>query len=178
MISNKAITMSSPCHVAHSRFEGASGERRFYDSCKALQLDIKKSSNKDNIYKHVDFVVRGVTFDVKGMKDSHKYGQIILEIKNVQGKRGWCNDEDLPSWVAFDFGLFFINVKNADLFKLVKNHCDLKDMAKTAKACLYKGFSRKDREDLITAVTIQDVFRECENWILPYGQPKQEMELI
>lgn len=178
MISNKAKAMSSPLHIQHSRFTGAAGERRFYDSCKANGLDIKKATKKDDMYKHIDFLVGGKTFDAKGMKGSHGLGQVILEMKNVQGKRGWCNDEELPSWVAFDFGLFFINVKNADLFKLVHHLCDLKDTAKTATTCLYKGYSRKDRNDLMTAVTIQDIFRECENWILPYSELKQEMELL
>ena len=93
MISKKAQNLSSASHIHKSLQAGQDGERRFYDSCKAANIDIKKTSPKDDIYNHLDFFVDGKSFDVKGIKDSHRNGNLLLELKNVQGKVGWCNDK-------------------------------------------------------------------------------------
>jgi hypothetical protein len=178
MISKKAQGMSSGQHIAKSINVGASGERRFYDSCKAAGMNIKKTGKKSDI-AHVDFIVKDkVTFDVKGLKDSHKNGNILLELKNVQGKKGWCNDQNTPEWIAFDFGIFFVCAKNTHLYELTKKICNLRSKVSKAKDCLYKGYTRKDRKDLMTMVKLSDVLAECDHWILPYKEYRQPMELL
>ena len=177
MISKKAKSISSGRHIQKSYSTGAGGERRFYDSCKAAKIEIKKT-NKQSDISHIDFMVNDVSFDVKGMKDSHKKGQILLELKNVQGKNGWCNDKDSPEWVAFDFGVCFICIKNTDLYKLSQDLCDLEDLVSSAKDCLYKGYTRKGRKDLMTMVSLQDALNHCEHWFLPYNEYFEPMELL
>ncbi len=177
MISNKAKQMSSHGHVKKSNNLGSNGERRFYDSCKNAKLNIFKSSVDQNM-AHVDFIVNNMTFDVKGLKDSHKQGKIILELKNVQGAQGWCNAKGTPEWLAFDFGAFFVCVKNTDLYTCVKKLCNLKETTSKAKDCLYKAYSRTDRKDLLTMITLQDALNNCEHWFLPYGEYFEPMELL
>lgn len=178
MMSRKAQGMSSGQHIAKSLSTGESGERRFYDSCKSAGIKIKKTDKKSDI-GHIDFIVNeDSSYDVKGLKDSHKNGNILLELKNVQGKIGWCNNKNTPEWIAFDFGIFFVCVKNDQLFTLAEKKCDLKDKVTKAKDCLYKAYTRKDRKDLMTMVRLSDVLGECDHWILPYKEYRQPMELL
>ena len=172
MISQTAKNLSSRQHINMSRFIGEDGQRKYYNSCLAAGLDIKKTGKKDDI-NHIDFVVNGATVDAKGLKKTHKKGQILVEIKNVQGKDGWCSKSG-PFWVAFDFGAFFLHVKNSDLLVLVSKKCDLNDKVFKADHALYKAYSRKDRLDLMTVVTLTDVIKACEHWYLPseaYHEP-------
>ena len=138
MISNKAKGMSSFRHIQKSQDTGESGERRFYDSCRAAGKDIKKTKKGDDMHKHTDFIVDGVSFDVKGLKQSQTEGRIILEVLNVQGNMGWCNDKEKPQWVAFDFGAFFLCVRNTHLRELVENKCDWTDEVSRVNDALYK----------------------------------------
>jgi hypothetical protein len=173
MISQTAKNLSSHQHINMSRFVGEDGQRKYYDSCRTAGLDIKKTGKKDDI-NHIDFVVDGQTVDVKGMKKTHKKGQILVEIKNVQGKDGWCSaSKTAPTWISFDFGAFFLHVKNSDLRSLVDRKCDLKDTVVKADDALYKGYSRKDRKDLMTIVSLTDVIKECNHWFLP-SEPYRE----
>lgn len=159
-----------------SRFIGEDGQRRYYNSCRAAGLDIKKTGKESDI-NHVDFLLNGETVDVKGKKSSHWKAQILVELKNVQGKDGWCSKSG-PQWVAFDFNLFFLHVKNDDLLKLVKKKCDLKNLVAKCDQALYKGYSRKDRKDLMTLVSLTDVIKECDHWFLPYSDFHEPYELL
>lgn len=169
--------MSSVRHIQKSQQTGQSGERRFYDSCKAAGKDIKKTSRADDI-GHIDFIVDGETYDAKGLKDSTKEGLIFVELKNVQGKQGWCNKHGDPTWIAFDCGGMFLCAKNADLYRAANSLCNLKDLATNAKDCLYKAYTRKDRQDLITMIKIEDVLQRCEYYFLPYKEYNTPMELL
>ena len=165
MISNKARGMSSHQHINKSWNVGKTGQRDYYESCKAAKIDVKKATNAQDI-QHIDFIVDGKTVDVKGMKDTHKLGQILLELKNVQGNEGWCSASG-PQWIAFDFGAFFLHAKTLDLIKLVKKKCDLSQKVYKAKEALYKSYTRNGRMDLMTVVSLTDVIKDCEHWYLP-----------
>ena len=174
MISDKAKELSSFSHIQRSWNVGENGQRRYYNSCRAAKLSVKRASDAQDM-KHVDFLVEGKTIDVKGLKDTHKMGQILLEIKNVQGRDGWCSKSG-PEWVAFDFGAFFLHVKNLDLVSLVAKKCDLNNIAKRASEALYRGYTRKDRDDLMTVVSLTDVIKMCEHWYLPAREFYEPME--
>lgn len=177
-ISNKAKSLSGQKHINHSINTGSDGERRFYDSCKSSGFDIKKTNAKKDIFNHTDFIVDGKSFDVKGLKKSQKEGNILLELKNVQGKSGWCNNTGDPQWVAFDFSVFFLCVNNENLYDLSLDICDLKDAVKKIDEALYKGYTRRNRKDLMTIVKLSDVLCNCEHWFLPYQPFHHPMELL
>ena len=178
MISNKAKGMSSFKHIQKSQDTGESGERRFYDSCRAAEKDIKKTKKGDDMHRHTDFLVDGVSFDVKGLKQSQSEGRVILEVLNVQGKMGWCNHKKKPEWIAFDFGGFFLCARNEDLYDITQDFCQLKDTVPNIKDSLYKGYTRKNRKDLMTTVLLHDVLDDCEHWFLPYKQYRAPMQLL
>ena len=168
MISNKAKNMSSVGHINKSISVGYEGQQRFYDSCRAVGKDIKN---------HTDFVVDGLGFDVKGLKQTQKEGKVLLEIKNVQGDMGWCNGEQKPAWIAFDYGAFFLCAKNDDLYDLAHT-CEWTDKVSHIKDSLYKGYTRKGRNDLMTTVWLYDILNTCEHWFLPYEEYRSPMELL
>lgn len=177
-ISKKAQGMSSAAHIKKSLAVGEGGERRFYNSCKASNMDIKKTSRSADMHKHCDFVVDGESYDVKGLKNSHKKGQLLLEVKNVNGKLGWCNSKKKPEMIAFDFGGFFFCARNSDLHKLIKKRCNLRKKVKKIDDALYKGYSRRNRSDLMTLVNLLDAMNDCEHWILPYEDYHPPMDLL
>jgi hypothetical protein len=176
MISNKAKGMSSHAHIKRSWSVGEDGQQKYYQSCKAAGLDVKKATDRQDM-QHIDFVVDGKTVDVKGLKDTHKQGKILLELKNVQGKDGWCSLSG-PNEISFDFGAFFLHVKNTDLIKLVKKKCDLTKTVSKISDALYKSYSRKDRNDLMTVVSLTDVIKSCEHWYLPNNPYYPPMDLL
>ena len=177
MISDKAKRMSSAGHIEKSLKTGQEGQQRFYDSCRAAGKSIKKTGQRDDIKNHTDFIVDDQGFDVKGLKQSQKEGRVLLEIKNVQGKIGWCNGEQKPSWIAFDYGAFFLCVKNDDLYDLAHT-CNWDEKVDHIKKSLYKGYARKGRKDLMTTVLLYDVLNTCEHWFLPYEEYRSPMELL
>ena len=174
MISNKARNMSSAGHINKSINVGQEGQQRFYDSCRAADKEIKKTGQYDDIKNHTDFVVDGMGFDVKGLKQTQKEGKILLEIKNVQGEMGWCNDLNKPEWIAFDFGAFFLCAKNKDLYNYAIEYCKLNDRVTSIKNALH----RKGREDLMTIIYMSSVLECCEHWFLPYEEYRSPMELL
>lgn len=176
MISQIGKALSSHAHIKKTQAMGENSQRRFYQSCKAAGRDIKKSSKKQDI-KHIDFIVDGKTFDVKGIKPTHKKAMVVLEIKNVQGKEGWCSDKG-PDYIAFDFGLFFVEVCNKKLQNLISKKCDLTNAVSDYKKCLYKSFTRKGRQDLITMVTLVDLVKECGCNFLAYEDWHEEMDSL
>ena len=177
MISDKARGLSGSKHVAHTQKLMDESTERYHHSCLSAGLTIKKATKKQDI-GHVDFVVEGETVDLKGLKNSTREGKILLEFLNVLGKTGWCNENGTPLWIAFDFGAFFLHAKNADLFNLAKDKCDLRDTVYKVNECLYKGYRRKGRKDLMSMVTLQDVLTECEHWFLPYSKYQLPMEEV
>ena len=177
MISNKAKGLSGLTHVAHTKKLMDESVKRYHHSCLSAKLSIKKTGKAQDI-GHVDFVVDGETVDLKGLKNSTREGKILLEFLTVQGKTGWCNENGTPLWIAFDFGAFFLCVRNTHLRELVENKCDWTDEVSKINDALYKGYTRKDRKDLMTVVTLFDVLNTCEHWFLPYQEHRSPMELL
>ena len=177
MISDKAKGLSGLSHVAHTKKLMDESTKRYHHSCLSAGLTIKKTGKTQDI-GHVDFVVNGETVDLKGLKNSTREGKILLEFLNVNGKTGLCNENGTPLWVAFDFGAFFLCAKNEDLYDLTQDICDLKDKVTNIKDSLWKGYTRKNRKDLMTSVLLQDVLDDCEHWFLPYKQYRAPMELL
>ncbi len=177
MISNKAKGLSGLTHVAHTKKLMDESVKRYHHSCLSAKLSIKKTGKAQDI-GHVDFVVNGETVDLKGLKNSTREGKILLEFLTVQGKTGWCNENGTPLWIAFDFGAFFLHAKNIDLYNLAKEKCNLRDTVDKVDQCLYKGYRRKGRKDMMSMVLLKDVLESCEHWFLPYSEYQIPIEQL
>ena len=137
-------------------------EEQFYELVKLRDPNARKATPKEQ-YKHIDFYTDFGTIDVKSKKrigraDVDEQDTIVwLEYKNVQGRDGWlvsCVDI-----LAFERDDDFILVKRKELQKMADELCDLTDMVTKSSEALYKGYTRKGREDLITQVKMKDIMK-------------------
>jgi len=98
--------------------------------------------------------------DVKGYKESHKYGLTWIEFKNVEGKRGWINGK--AHAIAFEREDRFDLIHRAKLKKFVKSKIvnpngyvfikpdDLVEIA-------YHRYRRMGRRDMVVIVPFADI---------------------
>lgn len=115
--------------------------------------------------KHIDCRWKGFTVDVKGSKQSHYDGYVLVEFKNVSGHAGWA--EKGPDLIAFMFPSQFIVVKREDLLaisqkKVMANPANFG--AKVARSNgvapetgLYLLIGRPSRKDVFTYIRKSDL---------------------
>lgn len=120
-----------------------------------------KRATKQEQFRHIDFHTSFGTIDVKAKKKLNRRdnrGQdeyVWLEFKNVQGKTGWlCGETDI---IAFERDNDFVLVQRSILFEMAKEKCDLNKRVLYSRDALYKGYSRKGRNDLISIVKMSDI---------------------
>lgn len=117
----------------------------------------KLSTEQEDITEHWDISTK-IKFDVKGLKKTKRSdvepNENIhwLEIKNVNGNLGWVYGE--ADYFVFETIDYWVIVEKNDLQKFIKDRVE-KDWASTAT--LYKLYSRKDRDDVITLVKTMDL---------------------
>tara|TARA_R110000824_G_scaffold37519_1_gene115069 strand:- start:113 stop:622 length:510 start_codon:yes stop_codon:yes gene_type:complete len=150
--------------------EGLQGEKRFSSIIKSFGLVIKEASFKENVHDHIDFFVKGKTkklidfhfsVDVKARKrksrDSDEYDDeyVWIEFKNVQGRRGWLYGK--ADKIAFETEAGFLMVDRDELAKWCEEKVDFKKSARNASSAIYKVYTRKGREDLISRIKTEDI---------------------
>tara|TARA_R100001509_G_C4752983_1_gene177059 strand:+ start:63 stop:566 length:504 start_codon:yes stop_codon:yes gene_type:complete len=156
MISNKAKSISSNTHIEKSLYTGKKGEYNFEEICKKYDWECRKSTQKENIYSHIDFYLFNMGVDVKGLKDSHKHNEVIVEFKNVQGYSGWCSAESKAKLIAFEFLDFFVLVKKDEILDYCRKNV-VKEYVQNFKDCYKKLYQRKNRKDLMTKLNLSDL---------------------
>lgn len=88
----------SPERIKHVQEMGQNAEALF----KELTNAEKTSTVEDKM--HIDFVMpNGAKVDVKGMKRSHDYGYVLIEMQNRWGHHGWCAKQSKAEFIAFLF---------------------------------------------------------------------------
>lgn len=124
-----------------------------------------KSSARDDIHAHIDFWVDGAGVDVKG---NNLPDEIWVEFKNVKGEPGWIFGE--ATFIAFDIPELggFVQVEREELKLYCRDNVDYKDLVPKTKA-YKKGYTRKDREDLITKLCLEDLETLLTFEVIPYA---------
>ena len=150
--------MLSQNRRAYSGSTGRVAEVRFVRAAEALGLQVKKSSRNDDIHNHVDYWLAhnsasrwGV--DVKG---NNLPDEIWVELKNVQGKPGWLHGE--AKIIAFDMpeeGGFSV-VDRVNLLEWVDQNIS-SEVVMDKRMASGKLYQRKDRQDQITKLNLQDL---------------------
>jgi len=166
MISDKAKGMSSKAHINHSYNTGEQGEALFAKVMKGRGIKFRSASDSDNKKRHVDFWVgeddAQVGVDVKGLKSSHKKGYVVVEVKNVQGKDGWCAPSTAAGLIAFQFEDCFIVVPKDKLWDYIQPF--IGDDAEVATSFSvenvhHKKYTRSGRKDLMTVISRKELER-------------------
>lgn len=144
--------------AASSMRIGKTTEIRFKRAAENMGFSVEKSSYKEDRYDHVDFWLSfmgdgswGV--DVKG---SNLPEYIWCEFKNVAGELGWMYGKS--SIIAFEMPEVggFVIVGTEEL----KDYCEKETSEEvvSSKINAYKKrYTRKDRQDVITYVTLHDL---------------------
>ena len=150
--------------------EGLQGEKRFRGIIESFGLSVKEASFKENVHDHVDFFVKGKTkklidfhfsVDVKARKRSSRGSSEYddeytwIEFKNVQGKKGWLYGK--ADKIAFETEAGFLMVDREELVKWCEEKVDFKRFARKAYTAIYKVYTRKGREDLISRIKTEDI---------------------
>lgn len=173
MISKQAEAMSSAEHIAHSLETGKRGEMQFIDMCANLGVTCEPATQEQQ-FKHIDFIIGGnIKVDVKGHKRSHEQGYVIVEVRNVQGKGGWCSEESQADMIAFDMGMFYHIVPKKWLMEFVKdtyNKLGRLPIITGSKMpyyedVLYRLYQRQGRKDLMMVISSGDLYKCPTYWL-------------
>jgi len=113
----------------------------------------RKSSMSEDINMHIDYWHDDIGVDVKG---NNLPDEIWVEMKNVQGKPGWVFGD--ARFIAFDMPEVhgFVIVDRSELQQYCRENVDFSGLVSKSEA--YKRcYQRKDRNDLITKLVLQDL---------------------
>ena len=150
--------------------EGLQGEKRFKNIIESFGLAAREASFKENVHQHIDFFIKGKTerlvgfgfsVDVKARKrrsrgsDEYDDEYTWIEFKNVQGKKGWLYGE--ADKIAFEVEEGFLLVDKEELVRWCEKKVDLKKSVRNPYSAIYKVYTRKGREDLISRIKTADI---------------------
>lgn len=137
---------------------GRRSEYRFLEAIKAIGLQCRKSSRKDDMYRHIDFYILDddseiiATVDVKG---ENQLNEIWVELKNVRGDKGWLYGD--ASVIAFEMPEIggFACVFTKHLIDYVESN--VVDESVPKAEAYKKKYSRDGRADVITLLCLEDL---------------------
>lgn len=128
-----------------------------------------KGSKHDDMVNHTDVWLDGKSYDVKMVKHSTSSGYVLVELKNVQGKEGWCSKRGADK-IAFKGSKGFAVVDTLKLLSLVTKKMIAHDTATMKpirvasahkklgyEAILYKPVQRPNRKDLFVYIKQEDI---------------------
>lgn len=109
----------SPERLAHVKEMGKHAENLFQELTNAQKTE------GDEDKKHIDFITQnGAKVDVKGLKRSHEYGYILIEMQNRWGYHGWCAKQSKAEYIAFLFPEGFHVFQKDQLRKATLELCE------------------------------------------------------
>ena len=154
--------------------EGKATESNFFSLLKGKYPNAREATLEEQ-YQHIDYICDLGTIDVKGKKRKNRSSNFNLDIvwiefKGNEGYQGWIYGEQ--DFIALERPYGFILVKTPDLRKLAESLCNTGEMVAKSSDALYKGYTRKDRKDLLSMISIKDVLTIPYS-ILPYNNLEQ-----
>jgi hypothetical protein len=125
----------------------------------------RKATKQQDMFDHIDFFDEEGSVDVKG---NNLPEEIWLEFKNVRGDAGWMYGK--ADWISFDLPEMggFVTVLRKNLLDFALDVTDMTRLVPKSQA-YKKLYRRKDREDLITIVTINDLVDVDSFHVRPYA---------
>ena len=113
-------------------------------------------------YMHIDWVCSAGSIDVKAMKRKSRTGDksqdiIWLEFKNNTGDKGWLYGKQ--DFIAFECIDHYLIVRTKHLQNLAEELCDTNKSVAIASDALYKGYTRRNRDDLISMIRRSDLLK-------------------
>lgn len=127
------------------------------------KFQVVPSTRMENMTKHIDFYVydqnqKFFTVDVKARKKYAKDDkEVWVEFKNEVGKDGWLYGK--ATVIAFEREKDFVIVSREKLKTLCEQMVDLNKKTKNKFDCLYKSYSKENRNDIISKVLFEDILK-------------------
>jgi hypothetical protein len=118
------------------------------------------SSRMENMRNHIDYYVydesgKYFTVDVKAKKKYANDREVWVEFKNEVGKGGWLYGK--ATVIAFEREKDFVIVSREKLKDLCEQKVDLNNKTKNKFDCLYKSYSKENRNDVISKILFEDI---------------------
>lgn len=149
-----------------SQIKGNRAEDLFL--CSYYNQILRKASKQENMYSHIDFVLKsGQTVDVKS-KTKIKDGYVCIEVVGITGHIGWCHPLSKVDLIAFQLedNSFKIVLKD-DLLNLID--CTIPSLIQRQdriqpKEALKKWVGRKtgkygNNKDVFTYVLLDNILK-------------------
>lgn len=138
---------------------GQASEDSFGELLKGKYPDARKATLEEQ-YEHKDWICSAGSIDVKALKSKNRGSgrqedYIWIEFKNNVGDDGWLYGTQ--DFVAFEGYDDYIIVRTSALRELCELFCYLNKRVDRASEALYKGYSRKNRSDLISMIRRSDL---------------------
>lgn len=139
--------------------EGQETEKSFGELIKIRYPGARPATLAEQ-YMHIDWVCSAGTVDVKAMKRKSRTGGksedfIWIEFKNNTGDKGWLYGQQ--DFLAFERALDYIVVRRCHLQELAEKLCRFDNMVQDSCNALYKGYSRHNRDDLLSMIRMSDL---------------------
>jgi hypothetical protein len=140
--------------------KGAKAENNFLNII-SEKFRVVPASFKEQTNNHIDYYVydnknRYFTVDVKARKKfTNEDEDVWIEFKNVRGKSGWLYGS--ATMIAFERKDDFVLVGREKLKKICEELVDLTDIC-DRDSCLYKAYTRKGRQDVLSKIKFTDIF--------------------
>lgn len=149
---------------AESYKYGRDAETRFKELAKKQGWSIRKSTESEDIYDHIDlFMAKPMSVDVKSTKkiftekdDNYHW----VEILNVKGKLGWLYGKS--DMIAFETIKYWIFVPRMNLVKFIEKNIS-KEFVTDKKDALHKLYRRKGRKDAVTLIKSMELMMLSES---------------
>tara|TARA_R100001591_G_scaffold104152_1_gene111710 strand:+ start:3613 stop:4164 length:552 start_codon:yes stop_codon:yes gene_type:complete len=139
---------------------GQEAEDAFGDLVRVKYPEVRRSTLEEQ-YRHIDWVCSAGSIDVKALKSKNRgtakdEDTIWVEFKNNVGAPGWLYGEQ--DFVAFEGLQDYVIVRTGALRRLAEKLCNTAELVDFAELALYKGYSRRNRDDLISMIKRSDLF--------------------
>lgn len=113
-------------------------------------------------YQHKDWICSAGSIDVKALKRKSRRGGktedfIWLEFVNNSGDKGWLYGEQ--DFIAFECIDHYIIVRRQHLQDLAEELCQTDKKVARSSDALYKGYTRRNRDDLISMIRRSDLLK-------------------
>lgn len=144
---------------------GDNAEKLFFLLAKKNKWEIEEASQADQ-FKHIDYYVNispssTISVEVKSRKKIKRNDKAVnddfiwVEFKNVRGHRGWLYGK--ADCIAFEREEDFLIVNRRLFARLCEKLCDLTKINVEPKLPLYTGYTRRDRQDLVSLIKMSDI---------------------
>lgn len=160
MMNKKNMNYNQTCYG-----RGMKAENEFVIAMEKTKNKCFKATSYEDINEHFDIYVisegRKITFDIKAMKKKSREdknideGIIWIELKGVKDE-GWLYGGK-ADYIVFEKKLSFIAVEREKLINIVESKIDRNKIVEKAEEALYKIYSRKGRNDIITMIKMEDI---------------------